>query len=278
MSPYPTPSAAFGEHESLRELVDAWRAAGRTPDPVAARDAYGGTLLIEAVKPGHVTVSGQRRRIAVLSTTVPLLPAHERAAATAPFLPAPPLLRPMHAALQTAAYLVSAGADVGACDAMGRTPLHWAAGGGHRAAVDFLLRKGAAPGARDGQGRTPLHLASALGHDGAVAALLEGGADGAAVDAAGTPALSWAAGFRAAAHGAAVDGGPTAAELLRRRPGAGGGEGGGGSAGGGRDATGGGGGGAGAGGDAPIADIVAASGSAAAAPAPAAAAVERAAT
>jgi ankyrin repeat protein len=44
-----------------------------------------------------------------------------------------------------------------------RTPLHWAAAGGHDAIVRRLIALGADPDARDKRGKTPLDLASAAG-------------------------------------------------------------------------------------------------------------------
>jgi ankyrin repeat protein len=45
-----------------------------------------------------------------------------------------------------------------------RTALHWAANNGHRAAAEFLLAHGADVGARDKAGETPLDRAEAMGH------------------------------------------------------------------------------------------------------------------
>ncbi|KAH8649012.1 ankyrin repeat-containing domain protein, partial [Ilyonectria robusta] len=49
-------------------------------------------------------------------------------------------------------------------DDYGRTPLSWAAEGGHEAVVRLLLEKGAAIEARDRYGWTPLSLAAGGGH------------------------------------------------------------------------------------------------------------------
>ncbi len=45
-----------------------------------------------------------------------------------------------------------------------RTPLHWAADHGHKAAAELLLAQGADVGARDKAGDTPLDRAEAMGH------------------------------------------------------------------------------------------------------------------
>ena len=61
--------------------------------------------------------------------------------------------------------------------AWARTPLHWAASGGHDALTEWLLLSGAHPNARDLWGCTPLHLAAELGREATVDLLLRKGAD-----------------------------------------------------------------------------------------------------
>ncbi len=58
-----------------------------------------------------------------------------------------------------------------------RTPLHWAASGGHPGLAEWLLEHGADPNASDRFGCTPLHLAAELGRGSTLGLLLEGGAD-----------------------------------------------------------------------------------------------------
>lgn len=85
----------------------------------------------------------------------------------------------------TVSLLLRAGAVVGAADALGRTPLHLAAGVGAASSlptsssvIDLLLAANAAVGAADNFGRTPLHYAaasstaSAAESDAAIAALV----------------------------------------------------------------------------------------------------------
>ncbi len=72
---------------------------------------------------------------------------------------------------------LAGGADPGARDKGGITPLHWATGGGRAEAINALLAGGADPKARDKDGWTPLHWAAENGRAEAIAALLAGGAD-----------------------------------------------------------------------------------------------------
>lgn len=58
---------------------------------------------------------------------------------------------------------LDAGADVGARDKAGVTPLHWAAGRGDADTVPLLIAAGADVNVRDQDGETPLHEAAALG-------------------------------------------------------------------------------------------------------------------
>lgn len=56
------------------------------------------------------------------------------------------------------------GAAIDVADASGRTPLHYAAGGGHVESVGKLIIAGAGVGLQDAQGYTPAHLAAMHGH------------------------------------------------------------------------------------------------------------------
>ena len=75
--------------------------------------------------------------------------------------------------------LLDAGADPGATDTGGQTPLHLAAAANTvRPIVAALLAAGADPDARDNSGRTPLHLAAAhRSKPPALEALMDAGAD-----------------------------------------------------------------------------------------------------
>ena len=73
---------------------------------------------------------------------------------------------------------LESGADVEAKAKHGRTPLHEAASIGHAAAVKLLLDLGADLKVADNQfGQTPLHMAAFNGHASTVMVLLESGAD-----------------------------------------------------------------------------------------------------
>ena len=72
-----------------------------------------------------------------------------------------------------AAVLLDAGADVDACDALGRSPLIFAAANGETALVAPLLAHGANPRLTADNGWTPLMFACALGHVATAGALLE---------------------------------------------------------------------------------------------------------
>ncbi|MEI6614222.1 MAG: ankyrin repeat domain-containing protein, partial [Chrysiogenales bacterium] len=61
---------------------------------------------------------------------------------------------------KVAEILIAKGADVNARNVKKRTPLHNAAGMGHKAVVKSLLTKGAEVNAQDDSGLTPLHTAA----------------------------------------------------------------------------------------------------------------------
>ena len=75
--------------------------------------------------------------------------------------------------------LLAAGADTGAWDALGNTPLHVAAARGDSQIVSALLGAGAirANQPSRGTGRTPLHEAAFYRHLDVIRLLLDGGAD-----------------------------------------------------------------------------------------------------
>ena len=97
--------------------------------------------------------------------------------------------------LQATEALLMAGADADSRVELGRTPLLWAARGGHEAVVKALLATGkAAANAEDRDRRTPLLWAAQGGHEGVVKALLATGTVAAdAKDRDGRTPLSWAA-------------------------------------------------------------------------------------
>jgi len=98
--------------------------------------------------------------------------------------------------------LIALGADVGARNRRGATPLHYAADGAPGSAgwnpaaqartVALLLQAGADPDAKDLSGTAPLHRAVRTRCSAAVAALLTGGADAGAANGNGSTPLELA--------------------------------------------------------------------------------------
>ncbi|KAJ9449729.1 Ankyrin repeat [Diplonema papillatum] len=85
--------------------------------------------------------------------------------------------------LETAARLLKSGADAGAKNRFGATPLHSAAQLGSPRMVHLLLSSpGCCPDAADVYGRTPLHYAAAKGADEVLGELIEADADLHALD------------------------------------------------------------------------------------------------
>jgi ankyrin repeat protein len=60
--------------------------------------------------------------------------------------------------------LLASNAEVTAKDSYGQTPLHLAAGMGHKALAELLLASKAEVNAKSDIGRTPFHLAAVFGH------------------------------------------------------------------------------------------------------------------
>jgi ankyrin repeat protein len=73
--------------------------------------------------------------------------------------------------------LLDSGGDPDGKDAIGVTPLHWAAFCGHAGICTRLLQASANVAARDQEGRTPLHVASYESHAEVIQALIAAGAD-----------------------------------------------------------------------------------------------------
>ncbi|KAK1844994.1 hypothetical protein CCHR01_12357 [Colletotrichum chrysophilum] len=86
------------------------------------------------------------------------------------------------------------GIDAETSDHMFRTPLSWAARGGHMDVVHILLDSGCNIESWDAAGRTPLSWAAGKGHLTVVGALLDCGSQTESWDNTGRTPLSWAAG------------------------------------------------------------------------------------
>ena len=89
---------------------------------------------------------------------------------------------------------ISAGANVNAKDAMGYTPLFYAAQNGREDVADLLISAGADVNVKDRTGNTPLHYAAVGGHYDVCELLLEEGANPNAKNLMGGTAMAMAKG------------------------------------------------------------------------------------
>ena len=135
-------AAAFGEHETLRDLLARLRARG-VPHPELERDAFGSTILIEASKLGFIEAC----RVSLdEGADIAATDAMGRAA--------------LHWAagggrLDIVDFLLSRGAAPDVADARGETPLRHASRGGYDRVTSRLIAAGASGGALDWVGTFP---------------------------------------------------------------------------------------------------------------------------
>ena len=103
-----------------------------------------------------------------------------------------PLHRSAYSSVATLSHLIELGADLNACDAEGRTPLHFATASGNESLVQALLDAGADPLMIDNFKLTNLHQAAIIGKDSLVQIFLDLMKDPQSEDITGSTALSMA--------------------------------------------------------------------------------------
>lgn len=94
-----------------------------------------------------------------------------------------------------------AGANLGARDERGHTPLHYAAWFGTPGNITGLIKAGADLDARAGKGLTPLHVAAMFGLPENISAFIEAGADGSLTDELGRTPYDLLAGHKSDLQG-----------------------------------------------------------------------------
>ncbi|CAM9904542.1 unnamed protein product [Pylaiella littoralis] len=200
-------ASAAGDHDSVCTLL---RRGGR----VGVVDSEGRCPLHAAVRGGHIEVAE-----ALLKAGADPSACYGKNLKSSPLQLACSSSRSSRDAVMTRT-LLEYGADVGRCDGLGFTALHWAAYRGEPCVIDTLVEGGADTEARSSQvwhaghqhphvGLTPLHIASFFrrGHTSRMAALLRKGADIDARDGEGqTPLHITTAAAAAAKNGSATAG------------------------------------------------------------------------
>jgi len=153
---------------------------------VSLQDLDGMTALFHAVQPPEENAAILERLIqagADVDTRTPR--------GTTPLMSAS-----LHGSVWAVRTLLDAGADIGAKDFIGWTPLHFAARSdkktGGMECLNLFLEKGVAVDTRDNGGTTPLMVAAAAGNADGVKRLLEAGAKPSLIDRTGRDALSYA--------------------------------------------------------------------------------------